>query len=87
MATACSRSSRLTVGQNAVEDVVQGRGGALALLSYAAGWTPTSRPTCSGDALSTCADWLAAAGGALALANLLHVAVYTWVFGTSEAAG
>jgi hypothetical protein len=29
VAKACSRSSRLTVGQSAVEDVVQGRGGAL----------------------------------------------------------
>ena len=59
---------------------------ALTLLSYAAGWRPVTWPTCTDAAPFACVqDWLATAGGALALANLLYVAVYTRVFGTREA--
>jgi hypothetical protein len=51
----------------------------------AAGWTSVTWPTCSGDAPLTCVeDWLATAGGALALANLLYAAVYRRVFVTAS---
>jgi hypothetical protein len=57
----------------------------LTLVSYAVGWTPVTWPTCSGDAPFTCVqDWLATAGGALVLANLLYVAVYTRVFRSAQ---
>lgn len=55
----------------------------LTLLSYGAGWSPVTWPSCTGDAPLSCVqDWLATAGGALALANLLYVIVYTRVFGS-----
>lgn len=59
---------------------------ALTLVFYATDGTAVTWPTCSGDAPFTCVqDWVATAGGALAPANLLYVAVYTRVFAPSEA--
>ena len=54
---------------------------ALTAVAYAAGWVPVTLPTCDGAAPFACAQgWLATAGGALALANLLYVTVYGRVF-------
>ena len=59
---------------------------AMTFLSYAAGWTPVTWPTCSPDAPFQCVqDWLATAGAAMALANLLYALVYSRVFGTNGA--
>lgn len=56
----------------------------LTLVAYGAGWVPITLPNCSADAPFECAQgWLATAGGAVALANLLYVAVYGRVFATA----
>ena len=55
----------------------------LTLIAYGAGWVPISIPACSPDEPFLCVQsWLATAGGAVALANLLYVAVYARVFST-----
>lgn len=57
---------------------------ALTAVAYAAGWVPVTLPACDSLAPFACAQgWLATAGGALALANLLYVAVYGRVFVTA----
>ena len=56
--------------------------GALTLLGYAAGWVPLETPECTASDPFTCAEgWVATAGAAMALANLLYVSVYARVFG------
>jgi hypothetical protein len=59
---------------------------ALTALVYAAGWAVVSVPACDPLAPFACVQgWLVTAGGALALANLLYVAVYGRVFTPREA--
>lgn len=58
----------------------------LTLLAYGAGWVPLTTPACVPEAPLQCIqDWLATAVAAMALANLLYVAVYSRVFGTTPA--
>lgn len=57
----------------------------LTLLAYGAGWVPVSIPTCTAtDPFGCVQGWLATAGAAIALANLLYAAVYVRVFGSTE---
>ncbi len=59
---------------------------ALTALGYGAGWVPVTVPTCDPVEPFTCMEgWLATAGAALALANLMYAAVYVRVFGTRTA--
>lgn len=61
---------------------------ALTTIGYAAGWVPATVPTCDPAEPFMCVEgWLATAGGALALANLLYSAVYVRVFYGAPTAG
>jgi hypothetical protein len=54
----------------------------LTLVAYGAGWVPVNLPACQVAEPFTCVQgWLATAGAALALANVLYAAVYGRVFG------
>lgn len=85
----------LKAAASAINVHVQGKGAvvvsavvavALTALGYAAGWVPLSVPTCDVAEPFTCVEgWLATAGAALALANLLYAAVYVRVFGAQAA--
>ena len=59
---------------------------ALTALAYWAGWVPVTLPSCGASAPLACAQgWLATAGAALALANLLYAGVYGRVFAAPAA--
>lgn len=59
----------------------------LTVLAYGAGWVPLTWPTCDPEAPIACAQaWIATAGAAMALANLLYATVYHRVFGTPSTA-
>ena len=54
----------------------------LTLVAYGAGWVPVTLPVCQAAEPFACVQgWLATAGAALALANVLYAAVYGRVFG------
>jgi hypothetical protein len=57
---------------------------ALTALAYGAGWVPVSIPACDPQMPLACAEgWIATAGAAMALANLMYVAVYGRVLGST----
>jgi hypothetical protein len=57
----------------------------LTLLAYGAGWVTLAIPACSSVDVFGCAEgWIAVAGAATALANVLYVVVYSRVFGPQE---
>ena len=84
----------LKAAARAIDVKVQGKGAVvvsalvaavLTGIAYGAGWVPiTALPTpdAYADPFSWAGAWLVTAGGVLALANVLYVAVYGRVFST-----
>jgi hypothetical protein len=56
----------------------------LTALAYGAGWVPISIPVFGGNVFEYVGGWLATAGAATALANVLYVLVYDRAFGKKE---
>ena len=55
-------------------------------IAYGAGWVTVAAATCDPAQPLLCAhEWVATTLGGLALANVLHVAVYGRVFGAPKA--